>query len=295
MQETLLSMKRKKGLIIGLLVSMSVFIPLMVKWFLLHVHVGVPQPVFQSEQVLAIESEYLTETDSVMVYLPNSYADENKNYPVVYMLSGYSWNHRTFGELFNMDSLATTHEMILICPDGLYDSWYFNPPSDTTDHFESFFFHDLLPEVESRYRIDTNYRFITGVSMGGHGAFYYFLRHPDRFRNAGSSSGVLNLKYSRTRDKILSDLLGPFPDSSHVFEQYSCTGQLGKKDLQQKVLYFDMGTEDYLLPSNHLFQEMCDSLDIQYEFHTYRGSHHPQFWKHSIPEHLSWFEQQVRK
>ena len=143
-------------------------------------------------------SEYFSQ---FLVFKPESY-DSDKKYPLVFMLHGHSGDYTQWSEIVDLKYYANKYRFIIVCPDGHYDSWYVDSPILKESQFESYLFNDLVPEIFSNYGIDSNNIFITGLSMGGHGAINLFLNHPKFFKSAGSTSGIL-------------DLL-PFPDNWEI-------------------------------------------------------------------------------
>ncbi len=133
---------------------------------------------------------------AVTVYLPPGYGiGAQKRYPVVYLLHGFSADHRVFikGPYQNinirlsMDSLiraGAVKEMIVVTPSAknAYDgSFYANSP--VTGNWEDFIVDDLVAYIDRHYRTIRNRsgRGITGHSMGGFGAFRVAMRHPEKF------------------------------------------------------------------------------------------------------------------
>ncbi len=133
---------------------------------------------------------------AVTVYLPPGYLrDLHNRYPVIYLLHGFSANHRAFmaGGYSNlnirisMDSLiraGAVKKMIVVTPnaDNAFDgSFYMNSP--TAGMWEDFVAHDLVSYVDSHFRTirSRTGRGIAGHSMGGFGALRIGMRHPDVF------------------------------------------------------------------------------------------------------------------
>jgi S-formylglutathione hydrolase FrmB len=54
----------------------------------------------------------------------------------------------------------------------------------------------VVHKIDNTYRTinDRKGRFITGLSMGGHGAMYLSAKHPELFSAAGSMSGVADME-----------------------------------------------------------------------------------------------------
>ena len=94
--------------------------------------------------------------------------------------------------------------MIIVMPDAnTGEVGYFNIPSKDW-MYEDFFFNELMPHVESKYRIksDKRFRAISGLSMGGGGTLTYALHRPDLFSAAAplsSATGSTDVEESLKR------------------------------------------------------------------------------------------------
>jgi len=134
---------------------------------------------------------------SFQVYLPPSYFTEpTRDYPVVYLLHGINggskeWEPRDFDS--ELDALYTTGglaESIVVMPDG-ESLWY----ADTAaSPWRSMFLTEMMPQVDAEFRTldDPDFRAISGVSMGGFGAFSIGLSNPDKFTSIASHIGALS-------------------------------------------------------------------------------------------------------
>jgi S-formylglutathione hydrolase len=137
-----------------------------------------------------------TNRREVTVYLPPSYSrNRTKRYPVVYLLHGFAANHRAFmaGVYTNMDTRLSmdsliqaglVKEMIVVTPNArnAFDgSFYRN--SVVTGSWEDFVYRDLVSFIDHRYRTIRNRsgRGLAGHSMGGYGALWVGMRHPEVF------------------------------------------------------------------------------------------------------------------
>src|ERR1700754_3766838 len=155
---------------------------------------------------LSLNSKILKMDRKYAVYLPPDYETSGRSYPVLYLLHG-SGDDQTgwvqFGEVLNItdkaikDGIATP--MIIIMPDANTGRrGYFNDPKGDWN-YEDFFFKELLPYVEKKYRIksDKHYRAVAGLSMGGGGSFVYALHHPEMFSSAcplSASTGPMTVE-----------------------------------------------------------------------------------------------------
>ncbi len=136
----------------------------------------------------AIASNKLEErTERVLtVYLPASYEAGDKAYPVVYYLHGFGDSERSFvgGARRELDKLFADGkgEFILVGVNGNNKSggsFYVNSP--VTGNFEDYVTQEVVDCIDGNYRTLATpaSRGICGFSMGGFGAIYLALRHPD--------------------------------------------------------------------------------------------------------------------
>ena len=126
----------------------------------------------------------------VFVFLPPSYKDKHRRYPVVYALHGYSmgaeqWTHEIHVPQTIEGAFAQgSKEMIVVLPDSktLHNGSMYSS-SVTTGDFETFIAHDVVAYVDAHYRTipDRASRGLVGHSMGGYGAARIGMKHADVF------------------------------------------------------------------------------------------------------------------
>jgi len=132
----------------------------------------------------------------ITVYLPPSYSKRPyKRYPVVYLLHGFSASHRAFmggaysnmNTRLSMDSLireGLVKEMIVVTPsaDNPFDGGFYRN-SVVTGNWEDYIYRDVVGFIDRKYRTIRNRsgRGIAGHSMGGYGALWVGMRHPEVF------------------------------------------------------------------------------------------------------------------
>jgi len=246
----------------------------------------------KAQGLFVLKSQLLENPDTVAFYLPKGYSPmEKKVYPIVFMLHGYGGDYSQMGKIINLQNIADSYGFIIICPDGQKDSWYFDSPTQKNSEFESFFFQDLLPYIKHEFRIDTNALFITGLSMGGHGAMYLFLRHSNSFAAAGSTSGVLDLNASSLKYSSLSNRLGEYNQQQSRFDSYSAINLLDSIKYTEKPIIFDCGNRDHLYDANKDFKDACDSLHVNAFYFSFPGRHNRAYWRESLPLHFRFFYQ----
>jgi S-formylglutathione hydrolase FrmB len=234
-----------------------------------------------------IPSKNLIYADSNLVFVPQDYQqNQTKKFPLLFMLHGYSGNYKTWNSIINLQEYANKYNFIIICPDGLYDSWYLNSPKLPKQQYANFFFQDLYPYLTKNYRVDTKNIFITGLSMGGYGAFSLFLQRPDLFKSVAATSALFDLRlYAKSYG--LTKVLGNF--DSKIWEKYSLIEQIKKWKTKQKSIYFDCGKSDVFLQNNKDFHKKCEELGIKTTFVMSEGEHNRAYWEKSILAHFEFF------
>jgi S-formylglutathione hydrolase FrmB len=146
----------------------------------------------------------------VIVYLPPEYEENaEKNFPVVYCLTGFTGRGRMFlnDSAFapnlaeRMDKLLGEKKiqpMILVMPDCFTyfgGSQYIN--SSATGNYEDYLTREIVPFVDENFRTirDRASRAVMGKSSGGYGALIMAMRHVDIFGLACSTSGDAYFEY----------------------------------------------------------------------------------------------------
>ena len=138
---------------------------------------------------VAVFSARMQREIPAFVVVPEHAAGERL--PVVYLLHGFGNNKRAWLQITDLRSLSERYRMIFVCPDG-EKSWYWDSPLHAESQFETFISGELPAWIDARYPTIAarEGRAITGLSMGGHGALWNAVRHPDVFGAAGSTSAA---------------------------------------------------------------------------------------------------------
>jgi S-formylglutathione hydrolase FrmB len=150
-------------------------------------------------------SQALDEVRMVDIYLPaDYYVNPEQQYAAIYCLHGATGNQNTHATeamlYYNNHSLDTTIRSpaaLYICPDGSSEpylgSCYIN--SELYGNHEDYIIQDLIPFIESNFRVvpNKNFRFITGQSMGGFGSTRLSVKYPDIFRACMPNVGFLSI------------------------------------------------------------------------------------------------------
>ncbi len=260
---------------------------------LLFVLLVITQLTFSRQQVdtISVYSAKMKKEVKSVVVLPKNYSKKN-HYPVVYLLHGFSDNYAKWvNTVPAIKSLATKHQLILVCPDGGFSSWYFDSPIDPAFQYETHIIRELLPYIDSRYSTipKRTARAITGLSMGGHGALYLAIRNKDIFANAGSMSGgvdLLSIKNNYDIDKRI----GVFENNQQEWNKYSVMSMvtdLKNKDLN---LTIECGVDDFFYEINSQLHHKLVDLKIDHDYTERPGAHNWQYWTNAINYQLLFFD-----
>ena len=145
-----------------------------------------------------VRTRSLPEPADVLVLEPPSYSSSpSRRYPVLYFLHDGYGDARTLetegvaADLRRRMEAGSLAEFLIVAP-GESGSW-FSDSHDGKRLHERFLAEDLPREIEKRYRVlpGKSARAITGISMGGYGAFKLALKRPDLYGAVSSLSGAL--------------------------------------------------------------------------------------------------------
>ena len=219
------------------------------------------------------------ETMKYSVWLPDGY-DASKTYPFLYLLHGMgddnnSWtNEKEKGKAASILNAYQTEggvPMVVIMPDAKV-SFYVNLEGEIRDfldkpgHFEDYFFDELVPAAEAKYKCNGK-RAVAGLSMGGWGTLYYSLSRPGFFTYGYAMSPATGLSWF---DISLEDIIK-------------------EKDVSKlPMITLESGTEDESVGIASV--DACDQLLSKYNVkHNYirrKGKHDWPFWNECLPKAL---------
>ncbi len=250
---------------------------------------------------LTLPSKILRMDRKYAVYLPPDYDKSERSYPVLYLLHGGGDDQTgwvQFGEVLNIADKAINAgkatPMIIIMPDANTGIRGYSNNATGTWLYEDFFFQELMPFVEKKYRIKTEkrYRAVSGLSMGGDGTFTYALHHPELFSSAcplSAGTGPLTLEDAKTRLGRLTPVtsaekIEQFYKRQSVLELVNNLPDSSKRAVRW---YIDCGDDDFLFEGNSLVHIAMRKKNIPHEFRIREGAHNWNYWRESLPEVLA--------
>ena len=99
---------------------------------------------------IKVWSEGMQKDVPVTVITPDSY-DSAQNYPVVYILHGYSDNPQKWAAGGVVGNLVDQYNVLAVLPDGGFSSWYFDSPVMPEYKYETFISKELIEYIDNNY------------------------------------------------------------------------------------------------------------------------------------------------
>ncbi len=215
------------------------------------------------------------ETRWVWVYTPPGYAkDLKQRYPVLYLFHGSNdtaggWTlagHANF-ILDNLLSDKKAVPMIIVMPFGhALPFGVRGGPVSNTDLYEQYLLKDVMPMIESKYRVrqGRENRAIAGLSMGGGQTITIGFRHLDLFSAMGAFSAAIQPDFEKEFASIVAN---PAAVNSKL-----------------KLLWFACGRQDTLFARSEKFSELLAARQIKHTFRPSEGAHVFKVWREYLSE-----------
>ncbi len=241
---------------------------------------------------ITIQSKYVSPEMKISVIHPHF--ETGKRYPVVYLLNGYGGNHTDWPKRQpRLTEIAHEKGIIFVCPDGR-DSWYWDSPINKSLQMESFITKMLVGFIDQSYPTiaDADHRAITGLSMGGHGALWLGMRHPDLFGSMGSMSGGVNILPFKTRWKM-SKSLGTYNSNPELWKKSTVINLVPTLKPGQNIT-IDCGVKDFFAEVNADLHKKLLAAGIPHDYTERPGNHSWDYWRNSIIHHITFFEEAFR-
>jgi len=251
---------------------------------------------------------YASHVDTVRVYsssmqkeIPVVYVLPNKVLqgeacPVVYLLHGYSDNYKTWiSRKPDLKLQADEKGFIMVCPDGS-TSWYWDSPVDSTFRYETFVSQELVEYTDSHYPTlrSPKGRAISGQSMGGHGALWLAVHHPDVFGAAGSMSGGVDIR-PFPKNWEIDRRLGNLEEYPEVWETYTVINCLSLFKQAGLDLIIDCGASDFFYEVNCQLHRKLLEQGVRHDFIIRPGGHSWEYWVSSFDFQLLFFQKYFNK
>lgn len=227
-----------------------------------------------------------------LVILPEGYDGQKDKFPVLYLLHGAGGDYTNWvAKVPDLKSHADAYNMIIVCPDGGVTSWYFDSPIDPEMKYETYLSKELIASIDQTYRTlaEQSGRAITGLSMGGHGAFYLAFRHQDVWGAAGSMSGGVDIRpFPNNWD--LAKRLGNYAEFPEHWEAHTVINLVYQLQGDNLKLIFDCGLSDFFYDANRRLHEKLVERNIPHDYIERPGNHNWEYWTNAIKYQLLFFD-----
>lgn len=233
----------------------------------------------------AMKKEY-----KCVVIKPDNYK-KMKEFPVVYLLHGHSgWYANWIIRVPELKTWADEYQLIIVCPDGGFNSWYVDSPVDSTVRFETYISKEVPDYIDAHYKTikSRNGRAITGLSMGGHGGLFHGFRHADVFGACGSMSGGVDLQPFKKNWQI-SQKIGDTVNYAANWVNYSVISLVEQKPKDSLAIIIDCGTEDFFYEVNGQLHKKMVGLKIAHDYIERPGKHDWNYWRNAVQYQLLYF------
>lgn len=223
-------------------------------------------------EMIQYESKTVGTTRKMNVYTPPGYSAE-KQYPVLYLLHGIGGDESEWQRFANTDMMldnliadGKAVPMIVVMPNGRAQkndraegNVMASAPAFAV--FEKDLLDDVIPTIESRYRVYANreHRAIAGLSMGGGQSLNFGLSHLDRFAWVGGFSSAPNTKPPK---ELIPDPLEP-------------------KD-RLRILWLSSGNKDGLIRISQRLQRYLKENDVPHVWNVDSHGHDATHWRNNL-------------
>ncbi|HSH78706.1 MAG TPA: alpha/beta fold hydrolase [Herpetosiphonaceae bacterium] len=236
-----------------------------------------------------------------IVILPDDYDDppaQASRYPVVYLLHGIGGHEDEWLVGSRIAAYAAGRSLILVCADAGQHCYV--DSADGSSLCETMAARDLVAFMDRSYRTIPHHeaRGLMGLSMGGYGALYLSLRHPQTFGAAVSLSGALHigqLPLGERRPELAHvDRLFPATCSGReqwdLFAQVRISPTIVREGMRWKLL---CGVDDSLIEINRAFHHFLLYHAVPHTYDEYPGAHTWAFWDTHATESLDFLAAQL--
>ena len=215
------------------------------------------------------------ETRWFWVYTPPGYEkNAGQRYPVLYLFHGSNdtaggWTLAGHAN-FILDNLLAEKKavpMMIVMPFGHAVPFGARGGQvNNTDLYEKYVLKDVMPLVESKYRVKPGRenRAIAGLSMGGGQTIAIGFRHLDLFSAIGAFSAAIPGDFEK---EFAQTIANPKDVNSKL-----------------KVFWFACGKQDSLFERSQKFSALLDAHQIKHTFRPSEGAHVYKVWRLYLSE-----------
>lgn len=251
-------------------------------------------------------SNALMRTVPITVVLPADKTDfsgkwiSKPPYKTLYLLHGIFGDNTDWINGTRVARWAQEHDLAVVMPAG-ENHFYLNHPGGG-ENYGDMIGQELMDITRrifplSDKREDT---YIGGLSMGGYGALYSGLCHPETFGGIAALSSAMPVDQMRYFEEIPGNILTSkaFMEACFGCELEALKDSMANhhllakdtvsKDVPLPRIFMACGTEDSLFPLDKAFAEELESLGYDVVWKEEKGGHEWDFWDTMIYQVINW-------
>lgn len=233
----------------------------------------------------------------VSVLIPDDFmqGERGRKYPTLYLLHGFTGDHLSWMRGTNIEQYAQDRQLMVVMPSA-YNSAYTDMKYGLP-YFQ--YIGQELPElIERLFPASPRWedRFVSGMSMGGYGAYKLGLSYPERFAAIAGIAGSYHAEYRyqgkvNTVATLCEGLYGDPPAiTPEIHDIFTMLGNLKKEGRRIPRLYTCCGTEDRRYQDSVDLKEFAERIGVPLTFEDGPGIHNNEYFDRSIRRILDWME-----
>ncbi|CAH0528748.1 alpha/beta hydrolase [Vibrio hippocampi] len=241
-------------------------------------------------KTVSIPSENTEKNHQATVILPDGY-NADTDYSVVYILHGWSGDYKSWHDETAIAKQADLHDIIIVLPDGNYDKWYIDSELKNNSNYQTYIGKEVVAFIDDNFNThkEKSQRAITGLSMGGYGAFNIALNNLDTFGNIGSISGGVDpraFKYNWGLEQVFGD----YDQQTQFWDNKTIKNSVHKLIFQGVNISIDCGIDDFFIQSNRELHRVMMDLKIDHDYTERPGGHTWDYWDNAIKYQMLFFK-----
>ena len=193
---------------------------------------------------------------------PAYYQQRRETYPLLLCLHGFGDNKEAWTKNTSLSRLASRHGFAFAAIEG-ENSWYRD--LGPLQNHETFLETDVLDFLYGNFSnlSPSAPLAIMGVSMGGYGALFHYLRHKDKYLGAIALSPAIHSDIPERPGESLQELFAASPSHNRI--------------------YLSVGKKDFILPQSEEFDAWLTShTDVSYRY-VPSADHSWATWDQELP------------
>lgn len=246
-------------------------------------------------------SEVLSVHSTMYVLMPQRpladiKTERKPKYKTLYLLHGYTDDHTAWMRWSSIEKYVEGLNLAVVMP--AVSTSFYTDMAFGRNYFQ--FISEEVPAIAREMFSLSSARednFVTGISMGGYGAYKLALTLPERYAAAASLSGALDVTQT-IKGHGLHDPKVWKPEMQSVFgdlrklagsqhDLFALAKKAARSSLKPR-LYQCCGTEDFLYADNVRFREAIRRLPFDHMYEEGPGEHVWGYWERMIQNVLKW-------